>query len=73
MLAACEEHARAARAEVLRLDCTSESKGLRHYYCAHGYTELREVEVHGWRLILFEKRLRRATVSPSNQGERQQP
>ena len=69
MLGACEEQARAAGADFLRLDCASESDGLRQYYCEHGYAQLREVEVHGWRLTLFEKRLRQARLSPSIQDE----
>lgn len=73
MLAVCEEHARAGGAELLRLDCTSESDGLIHYYCEQGYTALREVKVHGWRLIPFEKRLRETPFLPPSQAERQHP
>lgn len=56
MLAAAEEWATAAGAEVLRLDCGADSARLRRFYRDLGYTELEEVELPGWRLVRFEKR-----------------
>ncbi len=64
MLAASEERAIAIGAELLRLDCSAESKRLRRYYRELGYAELREVERPAWRLVLFEKRLRPAAARP---------
>ena len=64
MLAASEERAITIGAELLRLDCSAESKRLRRYYRELGYAELGDVERPAWRLVLFEKRLRPAAARP---------
>jgi GNAT superfamily N-acetyltransferase len=57
MLGAAEKWARAAGAEVMRLDCEARNQRLGRYYLDLGYVPVREVEFRSWRMALLERRI----------------